>query len=468
MLPTGPICFRCRSEIAHNPGICPECFELRPIVYPSSNDSGVLVCASCAGEESVFACVQCGREDHPYSTLRRCTRCALNNRLTEVLTDPATGRIHALLQPLYNELAAAPRPLSVLGWLKPAPAVPASVLGKMARHELPITHDTFRALPHDRPHNNLRQTLTATGILGPYNAPVEQIERWLDEILNPLDADIAAVIGRYARWRHLRHLRTLAERGTLNKGTIYAARSRVNGAVRLSQWAADHGTTLDSLSQAHLDDYLAEHPGARLSQQDFISWLRRTGTNTAIRIPRRKKTNPEVVVSDDTRWTHIDLLLHDESIVLYARIAGLFTLLFAQPMETIVAMRTSQVHLEEHGRVMVAFDAVPVEMPPGLDTMIRHYLPDRGVTSTTSTDHGWLFPGRPTNRHMVGENVRIKLVAHGVRPGQSRNAAMLTLAAGIPAAVLSELIGINDRTALTWSALAARDWSQYVAQRRLG
>ncbi|HRY11750.1 MAG TPA: hypothetical protein P5544_17425, partial [Candidatus Nanopelagicales bacterium] len=100
MLPTGPICHRCRRNIAYHPEVCPECFELRPVAYPSASNYRILVCAGCAGAESVFACVGCGREDNPYGR-DRCARCILTERLTGLLTDPNTGRIHAELVPLY-------------------------------------------------------------------------------------------------------------------------------------------------------------------------------------------------------------------------------------------------------------------------------------------------------------------------------------------------------------------------------
>ncbi len=464
MLPTGPICYRCRRNIAYHPAVCPECLELRPIAYPSTSSYGVLVCAGCAGEESVFACTGCGREDHPYGATR-CARCILAERLAELLTDPGTGTIHAGLRPLHDELAAAARPQSVITWLKKPPATGAEILGLMARGELPISHDTFRALPADRSHNYLRDLLTSTGVLAPYHPPIEQIERWLADLLDGLDHDTAAVISRYGRWHHLRRLRGLAERGTLSKASIYSARSKINGAIRLAQWAAAHGITVDQLTQTELERYLADHPGGRTSEQSFVAWLRRTRTNTRVNIPWREETIPEVVVSDADRWEQINLLLHDDTIGLYARIGGLFTLLFAQPLETIVAMRANQITIEDDGRVLVAFDGIPIEMPPGLDELIRRYLGTPRTPSIASRDHGWLFPGRHPGRHMVRENFRAKLVANGIRPGQSRHVAMFALAGEVPAPILAELVGIADKTAMKWAALAARDWAGYISDR---
>lgn len=466
MLPTGPICFLCRRYLAYHPQVCPECFELCPVAYPSSSSYNVLVCAGCAGEASVFACAQCGREDHPYS-VDRCARCVLTERLTELLTDPATGLIHEQLRPVFDELAAAARPQSVITWLQKPPATGKRLLGLMAHGEMPISHDAFRALPADRSHNYLRDLLTAAGVLPTYHAPLEQMERWLDTVLASLGADDTRLIGRYARWHLLRKLRQSAEHETLSKAAIYGARANVNAAIRLAQWSANHQTMIADLTQPQLEAYLAKHPGGRHTQQSFVAWLGRTRANPHITIPPRGSTLPEVIVADAERWEQIDRLLHDEDIALYARIGGLFTLLFAQPLQTIVAMRADQITLTEDDRVLVRFDAVPVEMPPGLDDLIRRHLTHPSTPSIVSTNHGWLFPGRHPGRHMVRENFRAKLVACGIRPGHSRHAATFALAGNIPAPVLADLVGIADTTAVKWATLAARDWSGYIAQRQL-
>ena len=465
MLPTGPICNRCRHRIAYHPAVCPECLELRPIAYPSISSYGVLVCAGCAEAESVFACAQCGREDHPYG-VTRCARCILAERLTTLLTDPDTGTIRTELAPLFEELVAARRPQSVITWLKKPPATGVRLLGLMARGELPISHDTFRGLPADRSHNYLRELLTGVGVLPAYHASIEQMERWLDTALTTVAGDDAILIERFARWHLLRHLRRAADRGTPGKSAIYAARSNVNAAVRLGTWAGIHGITIRTLTQPQLEAYLAGYPGARNSLKRFIGWLYRTRSNRAVTIPWPAATTPEVIDADADRWEQIAILLHDDTIALYARIGGLFTLLFAQPLESIVAMRVDQIAITDTGRVTVTFDVTPVEMPPGLDDLIRRHLAHPSAHSIARTDHGWLFPGRHPGRHLVRESFRAKLVAAGIRPGRSRNTAMFTLAGQVPAPVLAELIGVADKTAVKWAALAARDWSAYVAQRQ--
>ena len=67
------------------------------------------------------------------------------------------------------------------------------------------------------------------------------------------------------------------------------------------------------------------------------------------------------------------------------------SLLFAQPLSRIVAMRSDQV-TTTGGAVHVRFGAVPIHMPPILDDLIREHLQLRGQ-SPYGRDAGWLFPG---------------------------------------------------------------------------
>ncbi len=61
-------------------------------------------------------------------------------------------------------------------------------------------------------------------------------------------------------------------------------------------------------------------------------------------------------------------------------------------------MRVDQITLSDDGSVLVTFDTVAIEMPPGLDDLIRRHLDRPGSPSIASVDHGWLFPGRHPGR----------------------------------------------------------------------
>lgn len=82
---------------------------------------------------------------------------------TDLLTDPATGQLHAGLRPVFEEIVGSERPQTGIWWLRKKPGVGPRLLGQMARGEVAISHDTFRALPCDRAHNYLRDLLAAVG-----------------------------------------------------------------------------------------------------------------------------------------------------------------------------------------------------------------------------------------------------------------------------------------------------------------
>ena len=172
-----------------------------------------------------------------------------------------------------------------------------------------------------------------------------------------------------------------------------------------------------------------------------------------------------MTLSDSDRWSHVELLLNDQNIRLYVRVAGLLTLLFAQPLTRICRMRASQISHNPGGPVSVTFDTFPIELPDPLDRLIVEQLARQGQASYASDADPWLFPGGIPGRPLGTESVRSQLVELGVQPSDARKAAMFQLAAEIPTPILAELLGLATNTATRWAALAARDWSQYTALR---
>jgi len=72
-------------------------------------------------------------------------------------------------------------------------------------------------------------------------------------------------------------------------------------------------------------------------------------------------------------------------------------------------------------------------------------------------------PSRPWGpRHRLVSPV-LRLAKHGIDGRASRRAALLHLAAQVPAAVLAELLGLSNSAAVTWVHDAGGDWSRYAA-----
>lgn len=127
-------------------------------------------------------------------------------------------------------------------------------------------------------------------------------------------------------------------------------------------------------------------------------------------------------------------------------------------------MRTSQVTLSADG-VEVTFSTVPIQMPAILDDLVRDHLDERGLSQYGRQNTDWLFPGGQPGHHLQTENIRRQLVEIGIKPLESRKAALFQLAADMPAPILAELLGTTDKNAANWARLAARDWTGYIADR---
>lgn len=455
------LCIGCRRRRHYHPETCPRCQVVRPLAWRC--DDGV-VCASCTGAESIFACRDCGREDHPYG-YRRCARCVLREALTALLTDPATGQIHHQLRPVFDELVNSERPQTGVWWLRKKPGVGPQLLSQMACGAIKISHDTFRALPSDRSHDYVRTLLVAVGVLSPIEIRIERMLPWIDEVVAKLPAEDAALIRRFAHWHVLRHMRRAAREKRLTKSMTDASRRRVRVAIEFVVFLAAHDATTATATQDLLERY-QEQVGRTLSHEyAFVIWLRESRINTTLTIPDTGRPPPAVTVSDTQRWAAVDRLLHDTTLRRYTRIAGLLTLLFAQPLSRIVAMRTSQVTITDDRAVHITFSTIPVQMPPVFDDLIREHLDHRGKSLYASRMTGWLFPGGSPGHHLATENIRSQLVAVGIKPYESRKAALFQLASDMPAPVLAELIGITNNNAADWARLAARDWTDYIAER---
>jgi hypothetical protein len=333
----------------------------------------------------------------------------------------------------------------------------------MARGDLPISHAAFDQLPTDRAVTYVRDLLAGTGVIEPYSAGLEAVPVWLAKLRDELPDEHGDLIERFARWGLFRKLRRQPDQHTIARPRVDHARSKVLAAVRFLRWLDEQHLSLADAGQADLDNYLATHPSRRSTLTAFIDWATSIGAAGALSIPRPERALPEVVLSDEQRWRHVEQLLHDDTIRLHVRVAGLLTLLFAQPLTRVLQMRTGQIHAGPP--VTITFDTDRVELPAVLDELVlaQH---EKATTTPANDLETWLFPGRQHGRRVTRENVRHGLVSRGIHPGDARKAAMLQLAAEMPGPVLADLLGLSPVTATRWATLAARDWSQYAAMRR--
>jgi hypothetical protein len=166
----------------------------------------------------------------------------------------------------------------------------------------------------------------------------------------------------------------------------------------------------------------------------------------------------------DQRWALVARLLHDDTLDITDRVAGALLLCYGQHLSRISVMTTDQVHRHD-GVVSLRLGAHRITVPEPLSDLLTRLLDSdrshRGVGS--HADSPWLFPGhlpgRPITPSRLGE--RLRLIDIRALPG--RRAALLQLAAEVPAAVLAELLHLAPGTATRWTHDAAGDWARYAA-----
>ena len=73
------------------------------------------------------------------------------------------------------------------------------------------------------------------------------------------------------------------------------------------------------------------------------------------------------------------------------------------------------------------------------------------------------FAGQRPGQHISADRLGQRLIALGVQLSTARSAALFTLAAELPAAILARMLGIHIRLAVQWQQAASGDWAVYAA-----
>ena len=306
--------------------------------------------------------------------------------------------------------------------------------------------------------------LTAAGALPPRDEELARTGQWLAGVLEAIGppAD-RRLVQAYATWQVMRRLRASAAAAARPRTPTAHARNNIRAAATLLAWLRDRGTTMDTCRQADIDQWLHTGPSACLAR-DFLAWAAARGHCQPLSIPAPPRaTGP--AISQDQRWKLAARLLHDTALDPTDRAAGCLLLLYGQPLSRIAAMTTSQV-TRRGNQTSIRLGQHDVPVPGPLADALRQLISDgrsyRGVGSPPATT--WLFPGHLPGRPITPATLGERLRALGIYAQTGRRAALLDLAAQLPAAVLADLLGLHQTTAAKWMHQAGGDWSRYAAE----
>lgn len=404
--------------------------------------------------------MRCGKDCRSYRD-GLCPRCDLHEKVTALLTGP-DGSISQALRPLHRALVDVPKPRSILNWLHTS-AGP-KILAAMAVGELAISHEALDRLPQTKSLDFLRDLLVAGHVLAPRQTEFARLEPWLDGLLATVPEGHAKLVRIFATWEAFRRLRPKAATGRLTESASQRARNQVRQALTLLAWLDQQGKTLTELRQDDLDRWLAAGKTTRLNVRAFLQWAKARRLTGDLHVPLRTSRGPAAPVADDERWTLIERLLHDQKVPVDLRVAGLFALLYGQPLTRIVRLTTDHItHASD--KIAIRFGNDDLVLPDALGQLTLALRDRRGRAALGNQTRPWLFPGGAPGRHITANSLQLRLKGVGVILRAARNAAMLQLAAEIPAPVLADLFHLHPVSAARLIKTARGDWTSYVGQR---
>ncbi len=458
--PEGKICGPCFTVATRTRGTCPDCGHHRLLPGPPV-PNGVPRCAPCAGILHNFHCARCNHEGEFY---RRgiCARCALRDDLTDLLlTDPADPQ--AASQPL-NVLCQADRPESIITW-KRSPTVQA-ILISVASGQTALTHEGLdshlgiagRAVDH------LRALLMHHELLPQQDLSVRRFEAWIDNKLAPLPAEVAKPVEHFAKWHHLRRIRSLTSPANAADGPVHSAKQEITETIKFLSWLwQTHHRTASTCTQQDADTWLATGPTTRKAIRTFFGFAKRARVNSTIEIPHRKAER-RPTIPQDQRLAWLRELLTGTSESLPYRVAGILLLLYAQPLVRVAKLRTDAVETSAtNDNMRITFGKHPVPVPKPFADLLRQYLENRPNLRTGSgTESPWLFPSTRAGQHLHPNSFVARLRSLGIDLRAARNTALdehLTLS---PPPLVADALGYTHQVAFLHADAAGDAWSRYV------
>jgi hypothetical protein len=320
--PDGAICGACFTTAARTHGRCHNCGQQRLI--PGRDPDGRPLCRDCAGITTNLICDTCGGEAERVRD-GSCTRCVLRVDLGEILKPDTDLRLKRLI----DILATSRRPESIRTWMRGKTA--AELLHKLGDRELELTHEAFDAFPDSViAAGHLRDLLTHHHMLPEVpDKNLAGFERWLSRRLDTLASipEIHGPIEQFARWHHLKRLRTPTPGRNMITATLNA-RQEITEAGKFLAWLGErHGLGHAAVQQAHVDEYVAGGPSTRKHVRNFLHWLNRTQRpRRRVTTTYRKAATTPLVTQDERIQLVVNCLAFDQ-VQLSTRVAALIHLL---------------------------------------------------------------------------------------------------------------------------------------------
>jgi integrase len=386
----------------------------------------------------------------------------LHDRLTELLGDRA-GRRERGLDGLFDLLMAARSAKDQIRWLTRSSIVP--LLGQIARGELSCTHDTLDAYPSRRVAWRVEHLLVAVGALPARDPALARLEQWIDRLLE--ESDHEPFLRPFASWVVLRRYRRKSQRVALGSHELARAKAELRSGVGFLDWLTERDRDLDRCTQADVDAWMAGERADRYIARQFARWAMAQKLMPRLDFPFGHRGGPTAPITERDRLELARRLLGDQAIPARDRLAAILVAVYAQPIGRVARFTLGDITISD-GNTTIRFGETPVTLPGPLANAVREWLHQRDAAMPPMVAPSpWLFPGNPPSRPIGELALSRRLKRIGVDCNDDRRAALLHLAGEIPAAILSDLVGVHVNTATAWAEIAGRPWGDYPSLRDL-
>jgi hypothetical protein len=392
-----------------------------------------------------------------------CVGCRLRARVDQ-LTAGADAEIARTLTPFLRELASAENPSSTLRWFY-TPGF--EITRRLLAGEIPISHQGLdqAAVEAPNPVTFLRAKLVSSGVLDARDEASAQFAIWhATAVLQIAPGRDRAHVRAYATWQVAHQLaHTVRRRGEASQSSRKYARSLVSEATKLVVWLHGRQLELADLHQDLVDEWIAAGVRTRRRVRLFLVWLRRAKVTGVLSVDWDDRLPTRPAIDDEQRFAILRRLLHDSDLDPRDRFTGSVLLLYGKPITQIAALRTTDIGTTPGGEVTVRLGRGEIPLPGPL-AQVAQAMRDREL-QRTGID-GWLMPGRHAGQHITADRLQQRLKRYGIDRGrEGRHAALLALAARLPAPILAERIGIHQSRAAGWVRMAGGTYADYVALR---
>jgi len=359
--PDGPICGYCYQAAKRTTGIC-ACGHQG--VLPGLIDDRP-ACRRCSGVKLNVDCVSCGDEAELYSG-GRCQRCVLSATATRLLTNPDTGFIAPQLQVIVDALTAMQRPNSGLTWIRQSHVQ--SVLRELALHPT-LTHEVLDQLPAGRTTDYMRNLLVEHDVLPSRDERLARFQAWAVTAQQRLTTEEHRnVLARFIRWSLEKRLRSM---NPVTDSAFLRAKQSVTVTIEFCNWlATEHDTTVDQVTQAHIDLWQATGPTTRKHILRFIRWaIKAKLVASDLEVsPHRRGNAPRMSIAQQNAV--IEQVAHQQTLQPRDRLFAILIIVFAQRAEDVAALTWDKITITAD-TVTVDLAGLPIHFPPPLDEPVR-------------------------------------------------------------------------------------------------